>query len=64
MKPNAAQRTGMSYHNDYPPRFCTSHQSYSPVDGGVWLVTGYTRRWICASCRARRNASKQVQQAA
>jgi hypothetical protein len=50
----------MKHTNDEPPRYCTNHQGVYPVAGGVWLSAGRTRRWICASCRARRNAAKQV----
>jgi hypothetical protein len=26
----------------------------APVDGGEWIVTGKTRRWLCAACLERR----------
>jgi hypothetical protein len=31
-------------------RWCSNHMGDAPVDGGEWIVTGKTRRWLCATC--------------
>lgn len=52
--------------NERAPRFCTCHQAMMPIAGGLWIVSnkGKNRRWICANCRARREARLSLKVAA
>ena len=42
-------------------RWCSNHMGDAPVEGGEWVVTGKTRRWLCSTClerKAQRMASR------
>ena len=46
--------------NSNPTHYCTNHMGLAPKAGGEYIVSanGKTRRWICASCLARRKARR------